>query len=61
MRKIKRVIKKLNKENIEYWFTLDRPREKEIFHLLAKNYSTKDIARKLNISEKTGRSCLSVF
>ena len=31
------------------------PREKEIFHLLVKNYSTKDIARKLNISEKTVR------
>ena len=32
------------------------PREKEIFHLLVKNYSTKDIARKLNISEKTVRN-----
>lgn len=35
------------------------PREKEIFHLLAKNYSTKDIARKLNISEKTVRNHIS--
>lgn len=35
------------------------PREKEIFHLLVKNYSTKDIARKLNISEKTVRNHIS--
>ena len=34
------------------------PREKEIFHLLVKNYS-KDIARKLNISEKTVRNHIS--
>ena len=25
------------------------PREKEIFHLLVQNYSTRDIAKKLNI------------
>ena len=35
------------------------PRRKEIFHLLVKNYSTKDIARKLNISEKTVRNHIS--
>ena len=35
------------------------PREKEIFHLLVKNYSTKDIARKLNISEKSYIKCNS--
>ena len=35
------------------------PREEEIFHLLVKNYSTKDIARKLNISEKTVRNHIS--
>lgn len=35
------------------------PREKEIFHLLVKSYSTKDIARKLNISEKTVRNHIS--
>ena len=30
-----------------------------LFHLLVKNYSTKDIARKLNISEKTVRNHIS--
>ena len=35
------------------------PREKEIFHLLFKNYSTRDIAKKLNISEKTVRNHIS--
>ena len=34
-------------------------REQEIFTLLIKNYSTKDIANKLNISEKTARNHIS--
>ncbi len=34
-------------------------REKEIFILLTKNYSTKEIANKLNISEKTVRNHIS--
>ena len=33
--------------------------KRKIFHLLVKNYSTKDIARKLNISEKTVRNHIS--
>lgn len=35
------------------------PREKEIFDLLIKNQSTKDIARTLGISEKTVRNHIS--
>lgn len=35
------------------------PREKEIFTLLIDNYSTKDIAENLNISEKTVRNHIS--
>ena len=35
------------------------PREKEIFHLLVQNYSTRDIAKKLNSSEKTVRNHIS--
>ena len=35
------------------------PREKEIFTLLIDNYNTKDIANKLNISEKTVRNHIS--
>ena len=35
------------------------PREKEIFQLLIDNYSTKDIAKELNISEKTVRNHIS--
>ena len=34
-------------------------REQEIFTLLIKNYSTKDIANKLKISEKTARNHIS--
>ncbi len=34
-------------------------REKEIFYLLTINYSTKDIAKKLFISEKTVRNHIS--
>lgn len=34
-------------------------REKEIFNLLIKNKSTKEIAEKLNISEKTVRNHIS--
>ena len=34
-------------------------REHEIFELLVKNYSTRDIAKKLNISEKTVRNHIS--
>ncbi len=34
-------------------------REKEIFYLLTLNYSTKDIALKLYISEKTVRNHIS--
>ena len=34
-------------------------REKEVFSLLIKNYTTKDIAEKLNISEKTVRNHIS--
>ena len=35
------------------------PREKEIFTLLIDNYNTKDIAKQLNISEKTARNHIS--
>ena len=35
------------------------PREKEIFNLLIKNQSTKDIAKTLGISEKTVRNHIS--
>ena len=35
------------------------PREKEIFHLLVQYYSTRDIAKKLNLSEKTVRIHIS--
>jgi len=35
------------------------PREKEIFTLLIDNYNTKEIAKKLNISEKTVRNHIS--
>ena len=35
------------------------PREKEIIHLLVKNFSTKEIAKELNISEKTVRNHIS--
>ena len=34
-------------------------REKEVFELLIKNYTTNDIAQKLNISEKTVRNHIS--
>lgn len=34
-------------------------REKEVFELLVKNFSTKDIANKLKISEKTVRNHIS--
>ena len=35
------------------------PREKEIFKLLLNNYSTKELADELNISEKTVRNHIS--
>ena len=35
------------------------PREKEIFELLIENNNTKDIANKLDISEKTVRNHIS--
>lgn len=35
------------------------PREKEIFNLLIDNYSTKEISKKLRISEKTVRNHIS--
>ncbi len=35
------------------------PREKEIFTLLIANNTTKDIAKKLNISDKTVRNHIS--
>lgn len=34
-------------------------REREVFELLIKNHSTKDIAEKLDISEKTVRNHIS--
>lgn len=34
-------------------------REKEVFELLIKNFTTKEIAKKLNISEKTVRNHIS--
>lgn len=34
-------------------------REKEVFELLKNNYSTKEIAKKLKISEKTVRNHIS--
>ena len=35
------------------------PRVKEIFNLLIDNYTTREISRKLNISEKTVRNHIS--
>lgn len=35
------------------------PRERQIFNLLIENYSTKEIAKELNISEKTVRNHIS--
>lgn len=35
------------------------PRERQIFNLLIQNYSTKDIAKELGISEKTVRNHIS--
>ena len=35
------------------------PREKEIFNLLIDNFNTKEIAKKLKISEKTVRNHIS--
>ena len=35
------------------------PREKEIFEKLIQNYTTKDIAKDFNISEKTVRNHIS--
>lgn len=35
------------------------PRERQIFNLLIQNYSTKEIAKKLDISEKTVRNHIS--
>ena len=35
------------------------PREKEIFELLIDNFTTKEIAKKLKISEKTVRNHIS--
>lgn len=35
------------------------PRERQIFNLLIQNYSTKDIAVELSISEKTVRNHIS--
>ena len=35
------------------------PREREIYNLLIHNYSTKQIAQNLNISEKTVRNHIS--
>lgn len=34
-------------------------REREVFSLLIKNYTTKDISKRLNISEKTVRNHIS--
>lgn len=34
-------------------------REKEVFNLLIQNYTTKEIAKSLNISEKTVRNHIS--
>lgn len=34
-------------------------REKEVFDLLIQNYTTKDISKKMNISEKTVRNHIS--
>ena len=34
-------------------------REREVFEMLIKNYTTRDIADKLNISEKTVRNHIS--
>ncbi|MCD7894182.1 MAG: LuxR C-terminal-related transcriptional regulator [Erysipelotrichaceae bacterium] len=39
--------------------TLLTKREKEIFHLLALNFSTKEISNQLGISEKTVRNHIS--
>lgn len=35
------------------------PRERQIFNLLVQNYSTKEIAKELGISEKTVRNHIS--
>ena len=43
-------------EDMSYILT---PREKEIFSLLIENYTTKEIAKNLGISEKTVRNHIS--
>lgn len=48
----------INKGGIDMHSLLTK-REKEIFYLLTLNYSTKDIAKKLCISEKTVRNHIS--
>ena len=48
----------MNKGGIKMHSLLTK-REKEIFYLLTLNYSTKDIAKKLFISEKTVRNHIS--
>ena len=49
----------MNREELDRYLRKITPREKEIFHLLVQNYSTRDIAKKLNISEKTVRNHIS--
>ena len=46
-------------EQTKRMWSILTPREREIFHLLVKDYSTKQIAERLNINEKTVRNHIS--
>ncbi|MGN1001065.1 MAG: LuxR C-terminal-related transcriptional regulator [Bacilli bacterium] len=46
-------------ERVEFIKGILTLREREVFELLIQNYSTKEIAEKLNISEKTVRNHIS--
>ena len=46
-------------ESVEFIKGILTLREREVFELLIQNYSTKEIAEKLNISEKTVRNHIS--
>lgn len=52
-------IKPTNLESEDFAIMVMTKREREVFELLVKNKTTKDIAQMLNISEKTVRNHIS--
>lgn len=52
-------IKPTNLESEDFAVMVMTKREREVFELLVKNKTTKDIAQMLNISEKTVRNHIS--